>query len=435
MTAIRETSTREVRDALNDGRSVLVDTRSTDTYNGWTLAGEPRGGHLPSARSLPARWIDYIDWPEMVEAKGLAPAAPTVLYGDGASTVAQFLQRIGFEDVRTYPAFASEWLPDPALPLARLERFEHLVPPAWLAGALRGEKLTAPPRADGLVVCHSHYRNPADYEKGHIPGAVALDTLLLETPTTWNRRTPEELETALRSLGITSGTTVVVYGRDSVAAVDAPFPGSSAGQLGAMRVAFLLLYAGVTDVRLLNGGLRAWEDAGHATSTDPTPPRKVGAFGATVPVRPDLCHDLPEVKELLASKRGALVDSRSRPEYEGLVSGYNYIQKKGAIPGAVFVAGGSDAYHMETYRNPDGTAAEHEAIARAWTAHGLRRDAPAWFFCGTGWRASEAFWNGWLMGWPEVGVYDGGWFEWSNDPANPVVRGPRGQTAGDRETV
>ena len=44
-------------------------------------------------------------------------------------------------------------------------------------------------------------------------------------------------------------------------------------------------------------------------------------------------------------------------------------------------------------------------------------------YCGTGWRGSEAFFNAWLMGWPRVAVYDGGWFEWSRDPANPVETG------------
>jgi molybdopterin synthase sulfurtransferase len=31
--------------------------------------------------------------------------------------------------------------------------------------------------------------------------------------------------------------------------------------------------------------------------------------------------------------------------------------------------------------------------------------------------------NAWLMGWPRVSVFDGGWFEWSNDPDNPYEVG------------
>ncbi|WP_305065691.1 rhodanese-like domain-containing protein, partial [Methanococcoides sp.] len=37
------------------------------------------------------------------------------------------------------------------------------------------------------------------------------------------------------------------------------------------------------------------------------------------------------------------------------------------------------------------------------------------FYCGTGWRGSEAFFNAWLMGWDNAAVYDGGWLEWSNN--------------------
>jgi rhodanese-related sulfurtransferase len=36
------------------------------------------------------------------------------------------------------------------------------------------------------------------------------------------------------------------------------------------------------------------------------------------------------------------------------------------------------------------------------------------FYCGTGWRASLAFFYAWLMGWEQIAVFDGGWFEWSS---------------------
>jgi thiosulfate/3-mercaptopyruvate sulfurtransferase len=39
---------------------------------------------------------------------------------------------------------------------------------------------------------------------------------------------------------------------------------------------------------------------------------------------------------------------------------------------------------------------------------------PTAFYCGTGWRASMAFFYAWLMDWPHISVYDGGWFEWSH---------------------
>ena len=42
-------------------------------------------------------------------------------------------------------------------------------------------------------------------------------------------------------------------------------------------------------------------------------------------------------------------------------------------------------------------------------------------YCGTGWRASEAFFYAYLMGWATIAVYDGGWWAWVQKPANPIV--------------
>ena len=66
---------------------------------------------------------------------------------------------------------------------------------------------------DKFVIVHAHYRNRDAYLSGHIPGAIDMDTLALEAPETWNRRSPEELKEALKKHGITADTTVVLYGK------------------------------------------------------------------------------------------------------------------------------------------------------------------------------------------------------------------------------
>jgi 3-mercaptopyruvate sulfurtransferase SseA len=133
--------------------------------------------------------------------------------------------------------------------------------------------------------------------------------------------------------------------------------------------------------------------------------------------------DLPEARRILASPDANLVSVRSWPEYIGEVSGYNYIERAGRIPGSVFGNCGSDAYHMENYRNPDHTTREFGEIATTWMETGITPDRHNAFYCGTGWRGSEAFFNAWLLGWPRVSVFDGGWFEWSSDESNPVETG------------
>jgi thiosulfate/3-mercaptopyruvate sulfurtransferase len=202
-----------------------------------------------------------------------------------------------------------------------------------------------------------------------------------------------------------------------------PFPGSAAGHIGAIRCAFIMMYAGVQDVRVLNGGFQSWKDAGYTISTADIPKVPVQDFGAKIPSHRQLAVDMPEAKTILASKKAELVCIRSWEEYIGQVSGYNYIEKKGRIPGAIFGNCGSDAYHMENYRNLDHTTREYHEIKANWDEVGITPDKHLAFYCGTGWRGSEAFFNAWLMGYPQVSVFDGGWFEWSNDPENPNETG------------
>ncbi len=52
-------------------------------------------------------------------------------------------------------------------------------------------------------------------------------------------------------------------------------------------------------------------------------------------------------------------------------------------------------------------------IETIWRHRGILPCQSVIFYCGTGWRASEAFFYAWVMGWPEISVYDGGWYEWS----------------------
>ncbi|HAH57011.1 MAG TPA: thiosulfate sulfurtransferase, partial [Bacteroidales bacterium] len=78
---------------------------------------------------------------------------------------------------------------------------------------------------------------------------------------------------------------------------------------------------------------------------------------------------------------------------------------------------------MENYRNVDHTMREYHETQAFWNAAGITPDKRLAFYCGTGWRGSEAFFNAWLMGYPDVAVFDGGWFEWSNHPENPYETG------------
>lgn len=413
-------STQELLANLDKDEVILVDVRPVDAYNGWEMQGENRGGHIKGAKSLPLKWANYIDWIEIVRSKGIHPENRIIIYAyitNEAESVAELFIKAGYPEVCVYEHFLEEWTVNLELPMENLERYTQLVHPEWVSSILSGGQ---PANFDGgkVVICHAHYRNRQAYLSGHIPGSIDIDTLALESPETWNRRSPEELQEALLQHGITAETTVVLYGKFLAPNNDDPFPGSAAGHIGAIRCAFIMMYAGVKDVRVLNGGFQSWIDESYQVSTVDVPKQALKDFMADIPAKPELAIDIPKAKELLKSTDGDLVCVRSWPEYIGEVSGYNYIEKKGRIPGAIFGNCGTDAYHMENYRNLDHTTREYHEIQADWEEVGITPNKHLAFYCGTGWRGSEAFYNAWLMGWPRVSVFDGGWFEWSNDPGN-----------------
>ncbi|MFQ5551541.1 MAG: sulfurtransferase, partial [Gemmatimonadales bacterium] len=373
----------------------IVDTRPTAAYNGWRLGQEARGGHIPGAVAFPASWADTAYDSDLVgrlASKGVTPDRPIVLFGyDGESaTLGDRLVALGFRDVAVLEGGAAAWAARDDLDVVRLPKSRQLVHPGWLHQLLDGGRPSDAPEGE-YAVFHVNYGVPEDYERGHIPGAFHLDTNSLESSTDWNRRSPEELERALLDRGITADTTVVLYGHDTAADPSEDKPGRRAGQIAATRAAAILLYSGVADVRLLDGGLNAWRAAGYGIETEQQQPVPATALGTTIPANPEFFIDYDEAVDLIADPGGVLVSIRSRAENLGKVSGYNYIEALGDIPGAVWGNCGTDAYHMQHYRNIDNTMRDFNEIAANWESAGITPDKKIAFYCGTGWRASEAF--------------------------------------------
>ncbi|MBW6513420.1 MAG: thiosulfate sulfurtransferase [Candidatus Syntrophosphaera sp.] len=415
-------STQELRSLIEKNNVKIIDVRPVDAYNGWQLQREKRGGHIKGAKSLSDKWTDYPNWIDIVRQKNISLDDELVIYGytsEGTQNVAKMFQKSGYNNISVYDSFLSEWVMNEELPMDYLPNYKNLVPAEWVKQLISGAR-PQHYNNDKYIIVHAHYRNRDAYLSGHIPGAVDMDTLALEAPETWNRRSPEELKAALEAHGITANTTVVLYGKFMFPDNNDEFPGRAAGNIGAIRCALIMMYAGVKDVRIINGGFQSWHDAGYQVDTDDLPKKPIADFGAIIPQHPELIVDIDEAKLMLKATDAELVCVRSYPEYTGAVSGYNYIKVKGHIPGAIFADCGSDAYHMQNYRNVDNTIREFHEIDQIWSNLGVTPDKHLAFYCGTGWRGSEAWFNAWLMGWPRISVFDGGWFEWSNDPTNPI---------------
>ncbi|UUZ53951.1 hypothetical protein LP419_36300 [Massilia sp. H-1] len=189
------------------------------------------------------------------------------------------------------------------------------------------------------VGCGTH----EDFGAAHIPGACWLDTASLETPPLYNKVSDDALLALMLGLGVDATTTVILYGRSTLAAA---------------RAAHLMLYAGVGDVRLLDGGFDAWRAAGLPCESG------AGAAGAMPPLRrrlpgltPDLLLDTAASAALLEREGTALASIRTWGEFTGATSGYCYIATRGEIPGALGPG------------RPRGRCPQHERLPASGRAH------------------------------------------------------------------
>jgi molybdopterin synthase sulfurtransferase len=264
----------------------------------------------------------------------------------------------------------------------------------------------------GLQVFQVGDKDQDNYRRGHIPGAFYLDTNTFEHAPDWNVIPNDQLEQALRSYGISSDQPVVLYGKD---------------RLAVARIAQVFLYVGVQDVHILWGGSQAWSSRGYRLETGANLPVPVDAFGRKIPAHPEYIIDIEQVRLLLADPSAVVACVRSWEEFIGQVSGYDYIKPKGRIPGSVWaLLPGSETYRDQQSQTPDTTTRLCQEIASSWRERGVTPDKKIAFYCGTGWRACEAFLYAHWLGWKDITVYDGGWLEWSARGDNPIAVGEPG---------
>lgn len=291
------------------------------------------------------------------------------------------------------------------------------VTPEWVKSVIDGEQ----PESENYLILETSSTEDA-YNEGHIPGAYHCPVDLFESnvyvaytnniinykdETLGNILPPEELLKVVNKYGITKDTTVITYGAHPVSE----------------REAFILLYCGVENVKVLNGDIKSWTEAGYEVETKANTSVANDSFGCELPAHPEYVLSKDEVKENLKKNSNfKLVSIRSEDEFQGLSDGgYAALQEKGEIAGAVFGHAGSDANSMEEYMNDDGTVIPYETFEKFMAESNVLPDNEVCFFCGTGWRATMPLLLGYEKGW-KVSLYDGGWWVWSRDLENNAVQ-------------
>lgn len=413
---VKTIATKELQDKLSDDSWVVVDTRINDAFNGWKLDEVERGGHIKGAVDFSANWltVDSKDkektLDKALETKGIEKDKNIVLYdanGKEAKEVANYLSEKGYKNLYTYNV--ADWAKDESLPMESYENYEMIVPATIVNDILDGKKPETFENSKNIKIVEASWGEESEaYSKGHVPTSVHINTDTVEPPPQWMLASDEELAKFANDYGFTKDDTVIVTGPDVMASY---------------RVAVVLRYIGINDVRVLNGGNDAWTSAGYELETKSNKPVAGNDFGATIPANPDLIDTQAELKEMLKDSNNVLVDNRSWDEYIGKISGYSYHDKKGRIPGAVYGYAGTSATTLEDYRNIDNTMRNADEIKALWKDAGIDTNKHLMFMCGSGWRAAEVLTYANVMGFDNTSLYSDGWIGWSNDTSNPTETG------------
>jgi thiosulfate/3-mercaptopyruvate sulfurtransferase len=236
------------------------------------------------------------------------------------------------------------------------------------------------------------------YLAGHLPGAVYvdLDTELAAPPSAAAGRHPlpdvAELEAAARRWGVREDRPVVAY--------------DASGGTSAARAWWLLRWAGVPDVRLLDGGIDGWTAAGlsvEAGAVTPEPGDVVLRPGALATIDADDA----------AGWDGTLLDARAAERYAGEVEPVD--PQAGHIPGALSAPTTDNLAADGTFLPADALRARFEALRASG-------GAPVAVYCGSGVTAAHELAALASIG-VEAALYPGSWSQWSNDETRPVATG------------
>ena len=243
------------------------------------------------------------------------------------------------------------------------------------------------------------------FETGHIPGAVKADYLKAGWRTSKDGIVgllPEvsALEELIGKLGVTNDDHVVLVSA-----------GNKITDFGsAARVYWTFKQLGHDKVSILEGGHRAWQEAGKELSTEAT-----AVSQETYKANPQSLNvTLNEVNASYQSDAVQLIDGRPETQFIGEAK-----HKKAARAGHIPNAENLDNHSF--FSSPKGTLLKSEELAKV--AANVSDDKPVISYCNTGhWASTNWFILSELLGKKNVKVYDGSMVEWSAKPELPVVK-------------
>jgi thiosulfate/3-mercaptopyruvate sulfurtransferase len=241
------------------------------------------------------------------------------------------------------------------------------------------------------------------YADGHLPGAVFLDAdQELSSPGDGPGRHPvpsaDKLARVLGSVGIGDEHLVVAY--------------DDAGGSIAARLWWLYRHFGHNGAcAVLDGGIGAWTDAGHALTTD-VPDHPAATWTPGEPE--DDLVGTDAVAAMLGSQT-LLLDARAGERYRGETEPID--PRAGHIPGAVSAPFAANL-------GPDGRFLPADALRARYADLGAG-ERPVVAYCGSSLSATHDLLALTLAGFTGAHLYEGSWSDWSSDPSRPAATGAR----------
>lgn len=273
---------------------------------------------------------------------------------------------------------------------------ELLVTTDWLANELGASDLRI---VDATKFMPDAGRNPAaEYEAGHIPGAVFMDLGdLTDTgnPVENMLPPPEKFASRMQSLGLGDGSRIVLYD-------DSPLK-------SATRAWWMLTIFGAHEVAILDGGIAKWKAEGRPLETGKEALRHrhftVWKDDKDVRSKADMLANLH-------SKDEQVVDARPAGRFSGAEEDPRPGIASGHIPGSVNIPHG-------TFFNADGTWKSPDEVKAIFDGAGVDLDKPVVTTCGSGMTAAVVSFAAALAGGEKLALYDGSWSEWGADADTP----------------
>lgn len=241
------------------------------------------------------------------------------------------------------------------------------------------------------------FRKPDPYLQGHIPKAFNMWRTDIEDPSFpygGMMASPEAIEVLLGSMGITSKDTLIVY--------------DDRGGCDAARLWWVLKNYDFHNVKLFNGGLSSWENAGgEITHELPVTKKAVFSLSEVSPLKYHIDRD--EIMELMTSDGPILLDTRSADEFSGKR------QKKGAAKGGRISGSIRIDWEEAVDFESNGRLKSLQELEKVYSKLGTNKDQLIITYCHSGVRSAHTtFVLTEILGYTNVRNYDGSWIEWSN---------------------